>query len=138
MEILEDIHHSTKKSENFEQWFTFIDAYTEQLTEQNLNRQTCDDAVSICTLHSSKGLEYENVLILDVNEGMMPYNKSVLAEEIEEERRMFYVGMTRAKQSLILCFTNERYNKKVYASRFLDELDKTYVKQELICNEKQN
>ena len=56
------------------------------------------NSVALATLHSAKGLEYENVYIIDVNEGVMPYKKAVLEPEVEEERRMFYVGMTRAKK----------------------------------------
>lgn len=51
----------------------------------------------------------------------MPYQKAVLAEAIEEERRMFYVGMTRARKELTLCYVEERF-EKVEPSRFLDEV----------------
>ncbi len=51
-----------------------------------------------------KGLEYDNVYIIDVNEGIMPYKKAVLDNEVEEERRMFYVGMTRAKKEAASLF----------------------------------
>lgn len=52
----------------------------------------------------------------------MPYQKAVLAEAIEEERRMFYVGMTRARKELTLCYVEERFEKKVEPSRFLDDV----------------
>ena len=61
------------------------------------------DAVTLATLHSAKGLEFERVYLIDVNEGMTPYKKAVLEPDIEEERRLFYVGMTRAKEKLTLC-----------------------------------
>ena len=84
-----------------------------------------DDAgrVILMTLHSAKGLEFERVYILDVNEGCMPYQKAVLDPEIEEERRMFYVGMTRAKKELHLYAVEERFGKKMEPSRFLVELE---------------
>ena len=72
---------------------------------------------------AAKGLEFERVYILDVNEGCMPYQKAVLDPEIEEERRMFYVGMTRAKKELHLYAVEERFGKKMEPSRFLVELE---------------
>ena len=53
------------------------------------------------SFHSSKGLEYKIVYIIDVNKGIMPYKKAVSKDELEEERRMFYVAMTRARDRLI-------------------------------------
>ena len=52
---------------------------------------------------------------------MIPYKKAVLEEDIEEERRMFYVGMTRAKKHLHIYYVNERYHKRIEPSRFLEE-----------------
>ena len=92
------------------------------------------DGVWICTMHSAKGLEYDTVFILDVNEGIIPYHKAILDSEIEEERRMFYVAMTRAKKHLYLCCVGERYHKKLEKSRFLKEIDSHYVRKELLCN----
>ena len=54
----------------------------------------------ICTIHASKGREWDEVYIPDVNEGNMPHKRAVGKEEIEEERRLFYVAMTRAKEKL--------------------------------------
>ena len=73
------------------------------------------------TLHSAKGLEYENVYIIDVNEGVMPYKKAVLEPEVEEERRMFYVGMTRAKKNLHLFSVKQLNHKDAEISRFIKE-----------------
>ena len=73
-------------------------------------------------MHSSKGLEYDEVYIIDANEGVVPYTKAVLDEEIEEERRMFYVAMTRAKKMLHIYSVNERYNKSLDVSRFVKEI----------------
>ena len=62
------------------------------------------------------------VFILDVNEGVTPHNKAVLEVDIEEERRLFYVAVTRAKKYLHLFHLKERYHKAVLPSRFLDEM----------------
>ena len=68
-----------------------------------------------------KGLEYDKVYIMNVNEGSIPYKKAVLAESLEEERRLFYVGMTRAKKELMLCYVRRQYDKERDPSRFLEE-----------------
>ena len=69
---------------------------------KNSYPQDNDNAVHFHTMHSCKGLEYKVVFIMDVVEGIIPYNKAVLDYEIEEERRLMYVAMTRAKEKLIL------------------------------------
>jgi DNA helicase-2/ATP-dependent DNA helicase PcrA len=76
----------------------------------------------IATMHSSKGLEFEAVFIIDANEGITPHKKAVLAADLEEERRLFYVAMTRAKELLYIFSAKERYNKVMQWSRFIDEL----------------
>ena len=78
--------------------------------------------MTLATLHASKGLEFTEVFLLNVNEGMIPYHRAVMEEEIEEERRLFYVGMTRAKQKLHLYCVRERYNRQMRPSRFLEPL----------------
>lgn len=75
--------------------------------------------VKISTLHSCKGKEYDIVYMLDVNDGVIPYHKARLEKDIEEERRLFYVGMTRAKKSLNIYAVNERYEKKMDISPFI-------------------
>ena len=67
-------------------------------------------------------LEFPVVFIVDINEGTIPHRKATLEADLEEERRMFYVGMTRAKDRLHLYYAKERYGKKQDVSRFLDEL----------------
>lgn len=80
------------------------------------------EKVEFLTMHSAKGLEFDTVFIPDVNEGVVPYDKAVSDEAVEEERRLFYVAMTRAKKKLVICYTKERYNRYVQPSRFLREL----------------
>ena len=94
----------------------------EKLKEQS-EKVRQQEGIVVSTLHSAKGLEFERVYILDVNEGCMPYQKAILDPEIEEERRMFYVGMTRAKKELHLYAVEERFGKKMEPSRFLVELE---------------
>ena len=75
----------------------------------------------ISTLHGVKGLEYDNVYIFNVNEGSIPYKKAVLEESLEEERRLFYVGMTRAKKKQTLLNVKRQFEKEREPSRFLEE-----------------
>ena len=80
------------------------------------------DSVMLMTMHGAKGLEFECVFIPDANEGVTPHSKSVLDADMEEERRMFYVAMTRAKSHLHIYYLKERFNKEVEVSRFVEEL----------------
>ena len=91
------------------------------------------DKVSLMTLHLSKGLEFKHVFIVGLEEDLFPSALSYnTRSELEEERRLFYVGITRAKENLYLSYANSRYRwgKLVYCeeSRFLNEIDKDYVK----------
>ena len=93
----------------------------EKLEEQAKKQEQEREGVLISTLHGVKGLEYDKVYILNVNEGSMPYKKAILEPAIEEERRLFYVGMTRARKELTLCYVRQQYEKKREPSRFLKE-----------------
>ena len=81
-----------------------------------------EDAVQILSMHGAKGLEYEIVFLPDVNEGVAPHNKAVLDADVEEERRLFYVAMTRAKTKLIMSYVKTRLHHETDPSRFLDEI----------------
>lgn len=107
-----------------------LNAYIQDMLIQELNVESGYDEsrLFISTLHRSKGLEFRDVIILGCNEGKLPSSMSMRSEsEIEEERRLFYVGVTRAKDSLLLSYlTRERSNygdKSLEVSRFLLELD---------------
>ncbi len=83
-------------------------------------------AVNLMTLHNAKGLEFKAVFLVGVEEGLLPHRQSVTEAELEEERRLFYVGVTRAMDLLYLTHAGERetYGKreKVEPSRFLLEI----------------
>ena len=74
------------------------------------------------TMHGAKGLEFDTVFIIESNDGVIPYKKATLDNEIEEERRMFYVAMTRAKRKLIISYIKSKNGKEQYPSRFVTEL----------------
>lgn len=122
LEILDELQDTTR---GFDRWADFqnhVERYKEEMKNQKKAMETTKEAITVATFHGIKGLEFENVYILDVNEGMIPFRKAVLEVEIEEERRMFYVGMTRAKNKLHLYYVEEQKGKKVEPSRFLLEV----------------
>ena len=121
LEILDRIHESTRGMKNLKQWEDYIEDYTEKLNEQAKRQRDRKEGVTVSTLHAVKGLEYDIVYILNVNEGSIPYRKAVLVEAVEEERRLFYVGMTRARRKLVLAYVNRQYEKEREPSRFLEE-----------------
>ncbi|HHY13629.1 MAG TPA: UvrD-helicase domain-containing protein, partial [Thermoanaerobacterales bacterium] len=98
-----------------------------------------ENAVLLMTLHGAKGLEFPNVFICGMEEGLFPHARSLTDdEELDEERRLCYVGMTRAEQNLYLTYTQQRnlygnimYNTK---SRFLEEIPDTFI-EEIDLNE---
>ncbi len=95
----------------------FIDHYTEVLQEPAEQNH----GIALMTMHASKGLQFDTVYLPDCNEGQIPSARSVTQEEIEEERRMFYVAMTRARHKLCLLAHKGRTGKDG-PSRFLNSL----------------
>ncbi len=131
LEVLDELQESSRNYRTFSEWFEHIETYTEQLKQQARNRrEDKGDSVSLATMHHSKGLEYEIVFIVDANETVTPHHKALLDSDIEEERRMFYVAMTRAKSELHIFFLKERYGRPLAMSRFVGEIlvDRDIVK----------
>lgn len=120
-EVLEELAESTKGYKTYPEWFAHIEEYTQNLKEQAKNQPMKKQGVIISTLHSIKGLEFDKVFLMDVNEGTIPYHKAATDNDVEEERRLFYVGMTRARKELSLLFIKERHEKQLEPSRFLKE-----------------
>ncbi|MBK8760705.1 MAG: UvrD-helicase domain-containing protein [Sulfuritalea sp.] len=92
-----------------------------------------DDALQLMTVHSAKGLEFNMVFICGLEEGLFPHENSLLEDKgLEEERRLMYVAVTRARQRLYLCFAQTRmlHGQTRYnlPSRFLDEVPEELVK----------
>ena len=122
-EILDELMELAKPFSDYKQWFLHIEEYARELEEQSSKKKEKNqDGVNFVTMHGSKGLEYDIVFIPDVNEGVVPHQKAVLEEDLEEERRMFYVAMTRAKKELFIFFAKERLGKPVSMSRFVAEI----------------
>lgn len=121
-DVLEILETSAKEYASFEEWFAHMETYGRELKEQAARQKDRKDSVVLTTMHSAKGLEYEIVFLIDLNEGVTPHKKALTDPDMEEERRMFYVGMTRAKKELYLYYVKERYQKKMKKSRFIGEL----------------
>lgn len=118
--VLDELAHRASQYMSLSQWLDGIVEYIRQCDKDRQNNTA--DGVHMLTMHGSKGLEYKIVLVMDACEGIIPYNKSILDEQIEEERRLFYVAMTRAKEKLYLLYHKQRYNKDTTRSRFIEEL----------------
>jgi DNA helicase II / ATP-dependent DNA helicase PcrA len=127
------IREESKDFQSMEEWF----AYAEQFKEKLKKRRKSGKGVRLSTYHAAKGLEWENVFLIDCNMGFAPYTKALEQDEItvdedgciwngpevEEERRLFYVAFTRAKTNLILTYAKNGGDKELEPSEFLYELE---------------
>lgn len=121
-ETADKLAESAAEFETFEAWKEHAVRYEEELKKQNLEEtREARDRVTLSTMHSAKGLEYPVVFVVDVNEGIVPHHKAGLPADIEEERRLFYVALTRAKERLHVAAVRERYHRKTDVSRFIGE-----------------
>ncbi len=120
-EVADKLTESAGSFETFALWMEHVKAYEEELRRQSQSDQKKKDGVMLSTMHSAKGLEYRVVFVVDVNEGIIPHHKAAQPADLEEERRLFYVALTRARDRLHLCAVRERYHRKQEPSRFLKE-----------------
>ena len=131
LETADLIQGLAKEYKTFSQWKTEIEARrNESAISEEQQGENKRAGAALMTMHGSKGLEFDKVFLLNCNEGICPHRKACSAEEIEEERRMFYVAMTRAKKELILLYVTEEdtvrkesgISGKTPPSRFLKEI----------------
>lgn len=120
-DVLDEIQERSKEFKTIKEWFTHVENYKEMLRAQAKSAAS-NEGVSLLTMHGAKGLEFDTVFVIAANEGIIPYKKAQVEDEIEEERRLFYVAMTRAKQKLTISYTKEKNGKAVKPSRFVGEL----------------
>ena len=119
--VLEEIWQNSKGYGTIKEWFEHIESYGKMLKEQN-KKNGEKEGVNLMTIHAAKGLEFDTVFVIEANEGSCPYKKATTDEEIEEERRLFYVAMTRAKRKLVISYVKEKNGKDLLPSRFVSEL----------------
>ena len=122
LDILDQIQESAKGFASVDKWVFHMKEYEEQLTRMARQKNANPNSVELATFHSAKGLEFANVFIMEVNESWVPYRKSVLERDIEEERRLLYVGLTRAQEKLWISYVKEINNKSSEPSRFIKEI----------------
>ncbi len=121
-EILAELEESAKPYTSIEEWFRHIEEYTETLRLKERQKTMEQEGVRLMTLHAAKGLEFDAVWLIEAMEGQIPYKKAKTDKETEEERRLFYVGMTRAREQLTVCYAKTKNGKAAEPSRFVDEL----------------
>ena len=128
-ELLEWLQRVIDKNTSDGEDFTLTDLVAKVLLLDVLERNREDevnDEVSLMTLHAAKGLEFPHVFLIGVEEKILPHQNSIEEGTIEEERRLAYVGITRAKQTCTLSYCTHRkqrgINEECTYSRFLDEL----------------
>lgn len=115
--MLSIYQRDSQKFHTMKEWLLYI-----KKRSMNLNNNN-DQGVCLSTMHRSKGLEWKNVYIIDCNEGYIPPGSPdtpISQEEVEEERRLFYVAVTRAKERLFITYVGNKKGKPV--SRFVREL----------------
>ncbi|MDR1718825.1 MAG: UvrD-helicase domain-containing protein [Dysgonamonadaceae bacterium] len=103
------------------------------MTDQDTDQDESAERVVLMTVHSAKGLEFKNVFVVGLEEELFPSQLSNNSEsEIEEERRLFYVALTRAEENCILCYAKSRFHNGMSRvckpSRFIRDIDKAYLK----------
>ncbi|MDO8951449.1 MAG: 3'-5' exonuclease, partial [Draconibacterium sp.] len=115
------------------------------LTDQDNDKDEDRDKVTLMTVHSAKGLEFKNVFVVGLEENLFPSQRQgekQTDEALEEERRLFYVALTRAKENVCFTYANQRYRwgnlDFCSPSRFLEELDEQYLDQSGFSGFQQN
>lgn len=126
LEVMKLFEERCKEYRTYQELLDHIDSYSKELENQEKNHKatnkTDQEKIQLMTMHASKGLEFESVYIIHANEGEIPYQKAKTDGELEEERRMFYVAMTRAKDKLIISYILEKNGKSICSSRFVNEI----------------
>jgi DNA helicase-2/ATP-dependent DNA helicase PcrA len=121
-EIYAQLEESARPHTTMEAWFSHMQEYQDALREKERSRGQKNEGIRLMTMHAAKGLEFDTVYIIEANEGQIPYKKALKEHGLEEERRLFYVGMTRAKEVLRIVYVKTKNGKDVTPSRFVEEL----------------
>ncbi len=120
LETIEEIESSASGYDSIPAYMQHVEEVSEKLGEKDYDNFGKNN-VKLLTMHKAKGLEFETVFICGSVEGLSPYAKEDSATDYEEERRLYYVAMTRAKRELYITVPKRRYGKAVKPSRFVEE-----------------
>lgn len=122
LDVFDEIEEDAAQYKTYVEWLEAADRISAELrahaAEKRQKRQE-KSGVSVMTYHSAKGLEFHTCFLPSVNDGIIPYKKATTDADIEEERRMFYVALTRAARRLYISYTKKRYGKESPLSPFL-------------------
>ncbi|MCD8379268.1 MAG: ATP-dependent helicase [Lachnospiraceae bacterium] len=125
-EISEQYEEMTAEMERYpdvKEWFDYVESERQLQVKESRNKNNQPKTgVHLMTMHGSKGLEYDTVILPDLNEGRMPRGSHLSDEEIEEERRLLYVAMTRAKKALEIYYICGEEGHRKRPSMFLHRL----------------
>lgn len=125
-DVLDEMQEMARDKKSILEFLSFVENYgdtLEEMRQEQKKQQVKEEpGVSLMTMHASKGLEFPVVFVPTLNEDIVPYRKAVQEGNLEEERRMLYVAMTRAKTYLHLSFVKERFHKEAEPSPFLYEI----------------
>ncbi len=119
-EIADEIMETAKGAADGRAFRERLEEMSRQMKAQTQQKGQKRQGVALMTMHGAKGLEFQAVFLPTLVEGVSPHEKGM--EQIEEERRLFYVAMTRAKERLCLSAVRKRYDKETVPSRFLAEM----------------
>lgn len=126
MDVMAELEERSKNFKSYDEWEIHIVKYTQELEEQQAKARKIkgerENKVQLMTIHSAKGLEFEDVFVIHANEGEIPHQKAEKKDEIEEERRLFYVALTRAKNNLCISYITQKNGNSIKPSRFVEEL----------------
>ncbi len=125
MEVLDELEEMSSKHDNISQFINYIKEFKASLYRNIRGRRysSKENQVELLTMHRAKGLEFKIVIIIEAVEDIIPHSKNQDKGDVEEERRLFYVAVTRAKERLYIYSPLYRHNKQAKPSRFIDEME---------------